>query len=341
MFESRLVRFFSSIYAVLLYTYPREFRLEYGSDMQQLFRDRCRDLSHTGNRARLFAQLFNFAIHSSADWMTTTVRERFASTRQMVAAARKPAPRGFIAEWAVTIVIYLFATTTLVQAYVIPTGSMEGNLRVGDHMLVDKVAYAKPGSISRHLMPYRDIQRGDIVAFLYPEDTSQTYVKRVIGLPGDRIRMDDKQVVRNGRRLIEPYTQHITSFIDLYRDDFPAAPGAQTTPRGREMLERHVSNGEVVVPPDTLFVMGDNRDNSADSRYWGFVPRDYVAGKPLLVYWSYDAATSEFETWNVAHLLDVAEHFFTKTRWERTLLIPRSQQAIEGIQDNQARSSAK
>jgi signal peptidase I len=316
--ETRLVRWCATLYGALLYTYPRAFRLEYGGEMQQLFRDRCRDMARRNDRMRLF----RFALHSSADWITSTWRERLSG-------GRRSAPRGFIAEWTMTILMYLFATTTLVQAYVIPTGSMEGNLRVGDHMLVDRVTYAKAGPISRHLLPYRDVQRGDIVAFRYPEDTHQTFVKRVIGLPGDRIRMADKQVIRNGHRLIEPYTQHITSYIDFYRDDFPAAPDSQTTPRGRDMLERHVWNGEVVVPPHTLFVMGDNRDNSLDSRYWGFVPRDYVVGKPLLVYWSYDAPTSDLTEWNAAHLLDVAEHFFTKTRWARTLLIPRSQQAGE------------
>ena len=95
------------------------------------------------------------------------------------------------------------------------------------------------------------------------------------------------------------------------------APDAFTTPRGREMLERHVVNGEVVVPPETLFVMGDNRENSADSRYWGFVPRSYVVGKPVLVYWSYDAPTEDLREWTLSHVLDVGRHFFTRTRWDR------------------------
>jgi signal peptidase I len=208
---------------------------------------------------------------------------------------------------------------------------MEGTLRVGDHMLVDRVTYAQPGPFGARLLPYREIARGDIVAFTYPEDTRMTYVKRVIGLPGDRIRLDRQQVIRNGHRLTEPYTQHIAAYLDPYRDNFPLAPEAYTSPRGRDMFEHHVFNGEVVVPPDMLFMLGDNRDNSLDSRYWGFVPRSYVVGKPLFVYWSYDAPTSELTEWTLGHVLAVAGHFFTKTRWERTLLVPRSQAAQEAV----------
>ena len=194
--DSVFVRCLSRIYSVLLYAWPREFRLAYGGEIRQAFRDRCRHV--------VPKKLLHFAMMTGADWMSTTFRERGESLRLAVAAARKPVARGSVAEWSVTILMYLFATTTLVQAYVIPTGSMEGNLRVGDHMLVDKLTYAKPVPGARHLLPYRDIERGDIVAFKYPEDTHQTFVKRVIGLPGDRIHMANQQVYRNGSRLIEP-----------------------------------------------------------------------------------------------------------------------------------------
>jgi signal peptidase I len=327
------------LYSALLYGYPREFRLQYGSAMQQLFRDRCLDLARTPGRLPLFRSSLNLA----ADWLASIVRERIASmrvatvsreslahqARAIWSAGRKQMPRGFVTEWALTIIVYLFATTTLVQAYVVPTGSMEGSVMIGDHMLVDRVAFANPGGLGRHLLPYHDVQHGDIVAFLYPEDIRQTYVKRVIGLPGDRIRLVDKQVIRNGRRLMEPYTRHMDWPPDSYRDGFPVAPEASTTPRGRDMFQHHVIHGEVIVPPDSLFVLGDNRENSADSRYWGFVPRSYVVGQPLIVYWSYDAPTADLEEWSFAHVLDVARHFFTKTRWERTLLVPRSQRAQE------------
>jgi signal peptidase I len=320
--QSDVAGMFCRIYSVLLYAYPRDFRVQYGVAMQQLFRDRCRDIVRVPGRL----PMLRFAIHFIADWVSSTFRERVA---EIWSAGRKQTPRAFVTEWAVTIAVYLFATTTLVQAYVVPTGSMEGTLRVGDHMLVDRVTYAEPGSVGRHLLPYREPARGDIVAFLYPEDIRQTYVKRLIGLPGDRIRLDKQQVIRNGCRLVEPYTQHIATYPDPYRDNFPTLPETYTTPRGRDMFAHHVLNGEVVVPPGMLFMLGDNRENSADSRYWGFVPRSYVVGKPLFVYWSYDAPTSDLTEWSLDHVLDVALHFFTKTRWERTLSVPRSQPAQE------------
>src|ERR1035441_2437908 len=272
--QSDMIGSFCRIYSVLLYAYPREFRLQYGAAMQQVFRDRCRDLARTADPLALL----RFALHLTADWLTTTVREGAAA---FWSAGRKQTHRGFVTEWAVTLGIYLFVTTTLVQAYVIPTGSMEGTLRVGDHMLVDRVTFAAPGSAGAHILPYRELKHGDIVAFLYPEDIRQTYVKRLIGLPGDRIRLDNGRVIRNGRRLTEPYTQHIAAYPDAYRDNFPLSPEANTTARGRDMFEHHVVSGEVIVPPNMLFMLGDNRDNSLDSRYWGFVPRSYVVGKPL------------------------------------------------------------
>jgi signal peptidase I len=320
--QSGMIGSFCRIYSVLLYAYPRDFRLQYGAAMQQVFRDRCRDVARTASPVALL----RFAIHLTTDWLRTTVREHAAA---FWSAGRKQTPRSFVTEWAVTLGIYLFVTTTLVQAYVIPTGSMEGTLRVGDHMLVDRVTFAAPGSVGARILPYRALKHGDIVAFLYPEDIRQTYVKRVIGLPGDRIRLDNRQVIRNGSRLIEPYTQHTATYPDPYRDNFPVSPEASTTPRGRDMFQRHVLNGELTVPPDTLFVLGDNRENSADSRYWGLVPRSYVVGKPLLVYWSYDAPTADLTEWSLSHVLDVAQHFFSKTRWERTFLVPRSQPAQE------------
>jgi signal peptidase I len=237
--------------------------------------------------------------------------------------AKPDQPRGFIAEWTVTIILLLFGTTTLVQAFVIPTGSMEDTLLIGDHLLVDKLAYAPAGRISKYMLPYEPVKRGDIIVFRYPVDIKSTFVKRCMGVPGDRIKLVNKEVYLNGKKLAEPYVYHKTEYIDSYRDNFPSEPNGGVLEPGLDMLEHHVVNGEVVVPPDSYFAMGDNRDSSLDSRYWGFVPRDNIIGKPLIIYWSYDAPTEALSnpTIGVDHLVDLMEHFFTKTRWRRTFML--------------------
>ena len=237
--------------------------------------------------------------------------------------AKPDQPRGFIAEWTVTIILLLFGTTTLVQAFVIPTGSMEDTLLIGDHLLVDKLAYAPAGRISKYVLPYEQVKRGDIIVFRYPVDIKSTFVKRCMGVPGDRIKLVNKEVYLNGKKLAEPYVYHKTEYIDSYRDNFPSEPNGGVLEPGLDMLEHHVVNGEVVVPPDSYFAMGDNRDSSLDSRYWGFVPRDNIIGKPLIIYWSYDAPTEALSnpTIGVDHLVDLMEHFFTKTRWRRTFML--------------------
>src|SRR5438309_2503031 len=169
--------------------------------------------------------------------------------RNVFTTGRRPGPRGFVAEWTITLLLVFFGTTTLVQAYVIPTGSMEGNLLIGDHMLVDRLAYSDPGIIGHRLLPYRSVRRGDIIAFRYPLDPAQAYVKRVIGIPGDRIHLEKRQVVRNGQRLVEPYTQHIARWPDEYRDNFPQAPPPGLPARARGLLDRHVRDSGVIVPP--------------------------------------------------------------------------------------------
>ncbi|MCU1291931.1 MAG: signal peptidase [Bryobacterales bacterium] len=247
-----------------------------------------------------------------------------------VVKKRPETARNSVAEWAVTILLLLFGTTTLVQAFVIPTGSMEDTLLIGDHLLVDKLAYAPAGPMSKYLLPYEEPKHGDIIVFRYPADISQTFVKRVIGLPGDHLKMVERTVYRNGHPLYEPYVYHKFPY-DAGRDNFPGEPymfaeGLQAQLQ-RSMLDHHVVNGEVVVPPNSYFAMGDNRDNSLDSRYWGFVPRDYIIGKPLLIYWSYRASTEDLAGSSVnslfSHFIDLGEHFFTRTRWSRTFNVIR------------------
>jgi signal peptidase I len=240
-------------------------------------------------------------------------------------------PRNGFAEWAVTILVLLFATTAIAQPFVIPTGSMQDTLLVGDHLLVDKLAYSPAGPISQYLLPYEAPKHGDIIVFRYPPDIDETLVKRLIGMPGDRIKIVNGVVYRNGIRLNEPYAYHKYAY-DPALDNFPnpccrAVKEELAMEAQRQMLERHVVNGEVVVPPDMYFGMGDDRDNSSDSRYWGFVPRENIIGKPFLIYWSYRASTQDLIGESpgsmFAHFVDLGEHFFTSTRWDRTFKIVR------------------
>ncbi len=257
-----------------------------------------------------------------SDKATTVADESAGASR----SRKSDSPRGFIAEWTVTIILLLFGTTTLVQAFVIPTGSMEDTLLIGDHLLVDKMAFAPPGPVTRHLLPYEDVKRGDIIVFRYPMDIRQTFVKRVMGVPGDHLKLVNKEVYLNGHKLVEPYVVHKTEYIDSYRDNFPSEPNVHVSDAAEDMLQKHVVNGEVVVPPTKFFAMGDNRDSSLDSRYWGFVPRENIIGKPLVIYWSYDAPTEALANPSIGldHILDLAEHFFTKTRWVRTFKLIHS-----------------
>jgi signal peptidase I len=261
---------------------------------------------------------------------TATVQP--AKTEQR-AHTKREQPRNTIAEWVVTILLLLFGTTTLVQAFVIPTGSMEDTLLIGDHLLVDKLSYAPSGTISKYILPYEEPKHGDIIVFRYPGDISQTFVKRVIGVPGDHIKVIDRVVYRNGVRLNEPYVFHKQAY-GAGMGTFPGEAQPYADPQHplqgvlqEDMLQHHIVNGEVVVPPNSYFAMGDNRENSLDSRYWGFVPRDYIIGKPVLIYWSYRASTEDLAGSSVnslfSHATDLVEHFFTRTRWNRTFKLIR------------------
>lgn len=236
--------------------------------------------------------------------------------------------RTLISEWAVTFILLLFGTTTLLQAFVvIPSGSMEASLLVGDHVLVDKLVYAPVGALTKHWLPYRDVRRGDIIVFRYPLDMKQNFVKRAIGMPGDHIRLVNKQLILNGKPVNEPYTLHVSASVDPYRDNFPsAAPMERLRPRAAEMVRNSVVDGDLVVPAGFIFAMGDNRENSDDSRVWGLVPRENIIGTPCMIYWSFDAPTEDLNNGNIGvdHLVDVATHFFTKTRWSRTFKFVRA-----------------
>jgi len=215
--------------------------------------------------------MLRFFAVTAADWLLSSVKERVVSMATILSNWQRRAARG-VGVAALVVIAYFFVTAKVMQAFVITAPSMEGSLHVGDRILVDKLAHGG------------EVHRGDLLTFRYPEDPKQIYVKRVIGLPGDRIHLAGKQVIRNGQRLTEPYAQHSMPFwIDPYRDNFPESASSGVTPRGLEMLAHNVSGGEVTVPAGAFFVLGDNRDNSLDSRYWGFVPAENVVGRPWLV----------------------------------------------------------
>jgi signal peptidase I len=222
-----------------------------------------------------------------------------------------------------TVVIAIFVITFIVQAFQIPSESMENTLLVGDYLLVNKLCYGGTG-LGDHVMPYQKIGRGDIIVFHYPVDPQQHFVKRVIGLPGDRLRMVNKRVLINGKPLDEPYVRFLEPANNLYRDDFPRTDIPAVNMEGSWWLQMRklVEDGELIIPQGNYFVMGDNRDDSQDSRYWGFVPQENIIGRPLLIYWSvrdWDASPASTIAGRLQHLAYAVTHLFQITRWNRTL----------------------
>jgi signal peptidase I len=227
-----------------------------------------------------------------------------------------------------TIVIAVFVITFIVQAFQIPSQSMMNTLLVGDYLLVNKLCYGGKG-LGDHLMPYQKIQRGDIVVFHYPVDPTQHFVKRVIGLPGDRLRMINKKVWINGKPLDEPYVRFLEppngrDPSSLFRDDFPRLDVYATNMEGKwwQQMRKLVEDDQLIIPEGNYFVMGDNRDDSQDSRYWGFVPRENIIGRPLVIYWSvrdWDDRPSSTSMGRINHLAYAVTHIFQITRWNRTL----------------------
>ncbi len=224
------------------------------------------------------------------------------------------------------VIIVLFAITFIVQAAEVPTESMENTLMTGDYVLADKLHFGI-GGFGSWLLPYRAIRRGDIVVFHFPLDPSQYLVKRVVGAPGDHIRLHDGIVYVNGTPLREEYATHKRSNFDPFRDNFPSQLwGGAVTVSWRSRLASYVSQGEVVVPEGQYFVMGDNRDHSWDSRYWGFVPRENIVGRPLVVYLSLaDDRTALAGGANdkLFHSGNMFTHVLQSARWKRMFLLVR------------------
>jgi signal peptidase I len=185
--------------------------------------------------------------------------------------------REYLESLLVAVILALFVRTFVFQAFKIPTGSMEQNLLVGDHLIVNKMAFAPTlGAVERAVLPGGSIRRGDVVVFKFPRQPDRDFIKRVIGLPGDRLEMRRKQILINGQPIVEPYAH----FLE------PPASGTAAPD------DLRWSYGPVTVPDRQYFMMGDNRDNSEDSRYWGFMPESYVKGQAVFIYFSAnDSAT--------------------------------------------------
>jgi signal peptidase I len=232
------------------------------------------------------------------------------------------------------LVVLIFIQTLIAQNFVIPSGSMENTLRIGDHLVVDRITLAPPAKWMP-LVYYREPRRGDVVVFKKPvlDDVNgkpqyQHLVKRLIGVPGDRIHLHDGIVYINGVAQAQSYAQPTTpENFSPFDDEFPSVP---PTPIPNETPEtwavdfpNHVVDGDLVVPAGMYFMMGDNRHDSADSRYWGFVPRANVVGRPLFNYWSFKATEADMEKPGLgaraAWVGHVMLNFFTDTRWTRTL----------------------
>jgi signal peptidase I len=225
---------------------------------------------------------------------------------------KKSTLREYFESIVIAVILALFIRTFVVQAFKIPTGSMEETLLIGDHLLVNKFVFGPTATgAERALLPIGTIKRRDVLVFKYPEEPSRDFIKRVIGLPGETVELREKKVYINGTALDEPYVHFLSS---------SSGPSELHEVTSFDVRERY---GPVTVPPNEYFAMGDNRDNSQDSRYWGFLPRDYIKGKALIIYWSYEAEREDYQDESASATLrnlgSVFIHFFTRTRWDRML----------------------
>ena len=222
-------------------------------------------------------------------------------------AFKKSVAREYLESIVVAVILALFIRTFAVQAFKIPTGSMEPNLLIGDHLLVNKLVYSpSAGSLEDTLMGKREIERGHVVVFKFPEDPSRDFIKRVIGLPGETVEIRNKTIYIDGEPLDEPYAHFI---------DPPIQPGDPEFALRSDALRDNW--GPRVVPEDQLLVLGDNRDNSRDSRFWGFLPRDQVKGRALVVYWSYTATREEYHRTGWVDWFKDTFSAIGRTRWDR------------------------
>lgn len=268
---------------------------------------------------------------------TETTPEASAS-RSAATARQNETPLESLASICTLLVMVIFAQAFIFQNFEIPSGSMEKTLLIGDHVLVDRTSFAPPTKWAP-FVHYRDIHRGDVIVFLKPnpEQPDLILVKRAIGLPGDHIHLRNGVVYLNGVAQNEPYAIQPNEndgdpnhAFNPYRDDFPSVtPTADNglTATWALDLPTHIQGDDLVVPPGTVFAMGDNRTESLDSRYWGFVPRENILGRPLFVYWSFQTPSDQINKTSlgdrIGFMLHIVVHFVTDTRWARTFHIIR------------------
>jgi len=260
-------------------------------------------------------------------------RKESVAVEEPAAAEEKPKETTveFLASLAAVLVTGLFIITFVVQAFEIPSSSMEQTLLIGDHVFVNRIQFAPKTSWVGPLLPYRDPHFRDIVVFLHPDPQQAGIyvVKRIIGLPGDHVRLRNGVVYRNGVALDEPYVLHDRDNpLDDYRNNFPVVPPSEGEGLSADWmgdLLQYIQGGELVVPPDHYFAMGDHRGVSLDSRYWGFIPRANIIGRPMFIYWSFDTPEDQYRKteWGdrLLFLGKVVLHFFDETRWRRTLRV--------------------
>ncbi len=239
-------------------------------------------------------------------------------------------PHEFFASICGVLALGLFALTFIFQNFEIPSGSMLNTLLIGDHVLVDRITLAPPTSWAP-FVHYRNVRRGDIIVFFKPENPDMFLVKRVVGIPGDRLHLRNGVVYLNGKAQVEPMAIKPTdSGYAPYRDDFPAVPASQgydLTATWTLELPQHIVGEDLVVPAGDYFAMGDNRPGSLDSRFWGFVPRENIVGRPLFVYWSFITGEEQIDKTSaadrIAWVKHIVLHFFDQTRWSRTFHLIR------------------